>query len=129
MLRISNELAIMPPSHMRMKALSTEAPFDPLHFANLNHEFHQVICGACPNAHLLRVLAKQRDRVILVRRNVFPFQAQRSRVSVTEHAHLLKLISSGADSAEVEIVARRHKLRTMAEFVEDHFPNGTAPLS
>ncbi len=114
----------------RMRAMASQAEaFDPLHFTHLNFEFHDLVCSSCPNKHLLGLLGEQRDRVILVRRNVFPFESVRSITSVDEHSRILDLIEAGAPAAQVEDAARRHKLRSMRQFVASHFPDGVQAKS
>ncbi|GAB3142840.1 GntR family transcriptional regulator [Micromonospora sonneratiae] len=91
--------------------------FDPVRFTDLNHQFHEVLCATCPNRHLHDLLQREWERIALIRRSSFTFVPGRSRASVEEHDALLALIRSGAEPGEIEMVARRHKLRTMEQFL------------
>lgn len=102
-----------------MRSLST-GNFDPRLFTDLNQRFHRQLCLACPNDHLKDLLDQEWDRVSVIRRNTFAFEPVRSQTSVSEHDRILELITSGADSTEIELAARQHKLRTRGEFVNDH---------
>lgn len=100
-----------------MRAL-THGNFDPRLFTDLNQRFHAQLCAACPNGRLKEILHNEWDRVALIRRNAFAFEPVRSQTSVQEHDYLLTLIRDGAAFEEIEQMARKHKLRTMRQFVE-----------
>lgn len=108
----------------RMRALADSPGFDPREFSDLNQQFHVVLCQCCPNEHLARLWAEVGERVTLIRRNVFPFEPVRSTTSVDEHDGILALIKAGAPASEIEASARKHKLRTVRQFVENP-PVGT----
>lgn len=91
---------------------------EPVRFTELNHEFHRVLCGACPNDHLREVLEREWERMGQVRRSSFTYVPERSETSVEEHDRLLALIESGAPAADIEHAAREHKLCTMRQFLE-----------
>lgn len=101
--------------HMRRLARGN---FDPKLFSDLNQQFHQQLCLACPNHHLLDLLHREWERVAVIRRNIFAFEPVRSQTSVGEHDHILHLVRSGATLDEVEHAARNHKLRSLRQFVE-----------
>lgn len=102
----------------QLRALSQSNSFDPRQFTQLNNRFHEILCGACPNAHLHDLLVEEWRRIAVIRRNVFAFEPVRSEKSVAEHDQILSLIRSQAPAEEIEIAARRHKLRTRRDFVE-----------
>lgn len=89
------------------------AAFDPLGFTRLNHEFHELICGRCPNTHLRSLLEREWQRLNLLRRTTFSIVPGRASESIDEHEQLLQLISARADAATVEAFARQHKLNTL----------------
>ena len=96
----------------QLRALSQSNSFDPRQFTQLNNRFHEILCGACPNAHLHDLLVEEWRRIAVIRRNVFAFEPVRSEKSVAEHDQILSLIRSQAPAD------RRHKLRTRRDFVE-----------
>lgn len=102
----------------QLRALSQSNSFDPRQFTQLNNRFHEILCGACPNAHLHDLLVEEWRRIAVIRRNVFAFEPVRSEKSVAEHDQILSLIRSQAPAEEIETAARRHKLRTRRDFVE-----------
>ncbi len=102
--------------HMRSLA---KGNFDPRLFTDLNQKFHRQLCIACPNEHMKELLDLEWDRVAIIRRNTFSFEPVRSQTSVGEHDRILELISGGAPEVEIEMAARKHKLRTLRAFVED----------
>jgi DNA-binding GntR family transcriptional regulator len=89
---------------------------DALRFGRLNQEFHAVINDHCPNAALLEMLRELARRLDAKRRTVFVNIPYRGKTSVAEHARLIELIASGAPAAEIEAVARQHKLGTVESF-------------
>lgn len=95
------------------------ASFDPLGFTRLNHEFHELICGRCPNTHLRGLLEREWQRLNPLRRTTFSLVPGRAHESVDEHDTLLRLIGSNAEPATVESFARQHKLNTL-QAVERH---------
>ena len=108
----------------RMRALADSPGFDPREFSDLNQQFHVVLCQCCPNDYLLRLWSEVGERVTLIRRNVFPFEPVRSSTSVAEHDGILALVKAGAPASEIQEAARKHKLRTVRQFVENP-PVGT----
>lgn len=102
----------------RMRVLAASPGFDPREFSDLNQQFHATLCQACPNEHLHRLWGEVGERVTLIRRNLFPFEPVRSGTSVAEHDGILALIGRGAPEEEIEAAARKHKLRTLRQFVE-----------
>jgi DNA-binding GntR family transcriptional regulator len=105
----------------RLRAINAEMgeaieALDVLAFSEHNLAFHEVIYGACPNGHLRRELAAIQERVNTLRSSIFVYIPTRGRVSVAEHERLLELIERGADPLEIELVAREHKLHTVAAY-------------
>ena len=89
------------------------ATFDPVGFTRLNHEFHELLCGGCANAHLRGLLEREWQRLNLLRRSTFSLVPGRARESVDEHDELLRMLRSGARTATIEKYARQHKLNTL----------------
>lgn len=85
-------------------------------FSDRNLAFHQVIYDRCPNGHLRRELTTIQERVTTLRSSIFVYIPTRGRTSIAEHERLLTLIETGADPLEIELVAREHKLHTVAAY-------------
>ncbi len=94
------------------------AQFDPLGFTQHNHAFHEVLCGGCPNPHLRALVEREWSRLKVIRRTTFSLVPGRSQRSVLEDEQLIRLIAAGASAAEIERVAREHKLATLHAFEE-----------
>ena len=92
--------------------------FDPHAFTALNRQFHSVLFESCPNKLLLDMVHKGWAQLSGLRDSTFAFVPGRARDSVAEHAHILDLISGGADPLEVEIAARNHRWATMQAFLD-----------
>lgn len=101
--------------------------FDPLGFTQLNHEFHVILCGPCPNLHLRALLEREWQRMDLLRRSTFSQVPGRAQASVDEHETLLQLIGSGASPDVVEGYARQHKLNTLRALADRSLPGAPAP--
>lgn len=101
------------------------ANFDPLGFTRLNHEFHEMICLRCPNAHLRSLLAREWERLNLLRRTTFSLAPGHAARAVDEHDVLLRLIGSGGEQAAVERAARQHKINTLISVVESSSCGGS----
>lgn len=101
-----------------VNAEMTEALTQPdvLGFGRLNQQFHAEIVERCPNAHLVGLVHDTNDRLAAVRRTVFTHIPYRGLRSIDEHAQLVDLLAAGAPPAEIESVARAHKLRTVEAF-------------
>lgn len=99
-----------------MRALQ-QGEFDPVRFTSLNERFHRVLCGPCPNDHMLDLVHREWQRLAMIRRTSFSRLPSRPAASVEEHDALLRLIREGASLDEIERAARAHKLRTMNEFL------------
>ncbi|MGO1562199.1 MAG: GntR family transcriptional regulator [Actinomycetaceae bacterium] len=92
--------------------------FDPIRFTRLNQEFHTVLCGPCPNEHLLDMLSREQERMAAIRRSSFSYVPGRARTSVEEHDEILRLVSAPTiDGVALERVAREHKLHTLTQFL------------
>lgn len=91
--------------------------FDPVRFTALNEQFHRILCGPCPNGHLLDLVHREWQRMAMIRRSSFIRLSSRPAVSIAEHDNLLHLIRTKAPTGEVEQAARAHKVRTMEEFL------------
>ncbi|MCI7550824.1 MAG: GntR family transcriptional regulator [Actinomycetaceae bacterium] len=93
-----------------MHNVTRASHFDPIEYRRLNTEFHRALCAPCPNRRVLALMAIETDRVEMIRRSSFKFNAERSVHSVEQHDHLLSLIRDGADGRVIELCAREHKL-------------------
>lgn len=89
---------------------------DPLTFGRLNQEFHVLISEHCPNATLVTMLHEVARRLDAIRRTVFVQIPYRGSMSVAEHTELIELIAARGPAAEIEAVARAHKLGTVESF-------------
>ncbi|HEY7628957.1 MAG TPA: GntR family transcriptional regulator [Ilumatobacteraceae bacterium] len=85
---------------------------DPQKFTALNHQFHRILYGRCPNRHLLNMVIKEWDLLATTRKSAFSFIPERAIGSVAEHEQLLVLIESGRSADEVEAFARNHRMKT-----------------
>lgn len=99
-----------------MRALH-QGEFDPVRFTALNERFHRILCGACPNDHLLDLVHREWQRMSMIRRTSFSRLPSRPATSLAEHDALLALMNDGGTSDQIEQAARAHKLRTMNEFL------------
>lgn len=81
-------------------------------FADLHDQLHEVLIGACPNAHLVEVITKERARLKRVRASVLGLGASGGRRDVTDHDELLSMIESGATGESIEDFARAHLERS-----------------
>ena len=91
--------------------------FDPRAFTRLNHEFHEVLFGPCPNPHLVDLVHRGWARLAAIRESSFSFVPGRARESVAEHDRLLALLRAGAGPERVEQCARAHRIATMDAFL------------
>ena len=89
---------------------------DTLRFGRLNHEFHEVILGRCPNSALVELVNGVSRRLDAIRRTVFVQIPYRGAASVAEHRELIRLLSEPAESELIEAAAREHKLNTVESF-------------
>lgn len=101
--------------------------FDAHAFTQLNQQFHSVLYGPCPNPHILDLVHRGWSRLSGLRDSTFAFVPGRARQSVEEHADLLQLLRTGADSLEIELAARAHRWRTMEAFLSARHPD-SSPL-
>lgn len=99
----------------REMALTLEA-FDVLRYCALNRSFHASVYDLCPNAYLKETIRRVTRDLDTMRRTVFTVVPGRSRESVQEHEHLIRLILERASPDSVEAYARSHKLKTLEAF-------------
>jgi DNA-binding GntR family transcriptional regulator len=92
------------------------AQVDSLEFGRLNQDFHAKIFARCGNSSLLASLRDVGRRLDAIRRTVFVHIPYRGADSIAEHRQLLALIARAAPAAEVEALARQHKLNTLETF-------------
>jgi DNA-binding GntR family transcriptional regulator len=89
---------------------------DAFAFSQRNRAFHERLYARCPNRHLRRELETIQERVNTLLGSIFVYIPTRGRTSIDEHERLLALIEAGAAPIEVELVAREHKLHTVAAY-------------
>jgi DNA-binding GntR family transcriptional regulator len=92
---------------------------DPLKFATLNRQFHDVIVERSTNEVLRDLLVQTHRRLDQVRRTMFVYLPERSKAAVGEHLHLVGLLENG-DAEQVESYARWHKLQTVEAYRAIH---------
>ena len=102
----------------KMRVVTEAAHFDPVEYRKLNTEFHRALCAPCENQRILALMATETDRVEIIRRSSFKFNAERSMRSIEQHDHLLALIRDGADENAIELYARNHKLDALRRSLE-----------
>jgi len=98
---------------------------DPQRFTALNHEFHKILYGRCPNRHLLNMVVKEWDLLATTRKSAFSFIPERAKGSVAEHEELLQLIEAGCAAEVVEAFARNHRMKTARSLLK-HIGNEMA---
>lgn len=89
-------------------------------FADLHDTLHEVLIGACPNAHLVDVITKERSRLRRVRTSVLGLGSSGGRRDIADHDELLALIEAGADAEAIEDFARAHLERSAVALREAH---------
>ena len=99
-----------------------DGDFDSARYAKLNRRFHEILTAACPNPELVAMAAAQHARLTTVRDDSCAFTSAGSRASVAEHAELLTLIRTHADSMQIEQHMREHRLRASAAFLVGRTP-------
>ncbi|HUZ20439.1 MAG TPA: GntR family transcriptional regulator [Acidimicrobiales bacterium] len=102
---------------------------DSLSFGRLNQEFHALIHERCPNTALVGLLRDVARRLDAIRRTVFVQIPYRGAASVAEHRQLIELLERRAPDAEVEALAREHKLNTVQSFRRWQSEQLTPPAS
>lgn len=94
-------------------------------FIELNRTFHFRIFEACGNAQLidsLRIYWSQLDAMLVA--TSFHALPHRTSDDIDEHDHLIRMLSDrGTSRLEVELAARRHRMRT-AQLYEDRLATG-----
>lgn len=112
----------------RMNAELTDCldHFVPHRFTELNSAFHATLFRRCPNPQLLELVDRCWDRMKTLRDSTFGFVPGRARVSVTEHAELLKLIENRAEQDAIEQAARAHRHATLHAVLAYQHDNDSA---
>lgn len=87
--------------------------FDPPRFTELNHQFHALLFGGCPNPQVLDLVRRGWNRLAALRSSTFTFVPGRAHGSVDEHEGILRLVESGAEALEIELAVRRHRTATL----------------
>lgn len=112
---------LSPDDIQRMKDINAQMAqameqLDSLRFGRLNQEFHAVLYEKCPNGSLVSLLRDVSRRLDAIRRTVFVQIPYRGAASLKEHGELIDLIEKGTPPAQIEAVAREHKLHTVESF-------------
>jgi len=103
-------------AELNERMLAAIEDLDVLAISRHNQAFHQVVYDRCPNGHLRRELQAIQERVNTLRSSIFMFIPTRGRASLAEHETLMERIAGGADPLEIEMLAREHKLHTVAAY-------------
>jgi len=90
---------------------------DVMQFSRLNREFHSLIYDRCGNGYLASRIKETLYRLDVVRATVFAYVPQRCREAIGEHEQLLRAIRQQVGFAELEQMAREHKLRTIRAYI------------
>jgi DNA-binding GntR family transcriptional regulator len=101
----------------RARALNEELrrsvdKLDPVRFTRTNAQFHKTLYVRCPNRHLLGMVEREWALLETTRRSGFSLVPERASRSVEEHEELVRLIEEGRPGDEIELFARRHRMRT-----------------
>lgn len=86
---------------------------DLLAFSRDNREFHACIYENCPNPFLVEQLITTQAHLDAIQGTVFTRVPERGRISVEEHADIIRAIEKKAPFDEIERVAREHKMNTV----------------
>lgn len=89
--------------------------FDIILFSKLNATFHRIICEQCGNTFLLESIQNTWNRIESIRGVGSTLYSKRVKESIKEHNQIITLLESGA-SDEVEVLARKHKIKTAESF-------------
>lgn len=81
-------------------------------FLDAHDAFHETLVRACPNAHLVEVITKERARLRQVRTAITGLGGSGGRQDVADHVELLRLIETGAPAEQIEDLARAHLERS-----------------
>ncbi|MBP3222727.1 MAG: GntR family transcriptional regulator [Actinomycetaceae bacterium] len=100
----------------RMEHVVSNSVFSAEEYSELNVRFHLHLGSSCPHHSLYNVLEMESMRAIVMRRNVFPFDAGYSQKSMDEHRLLLTFIKKKAPQDEIEHAAREHKFAKIRHF-------------
>lgn len=114
----SDDLAAARELNDRLRASLVD--FDPRSFTRLNREFHALLVSRCPNSRLVELVDVEWTRLSHLRDSTFSFVPGRAPESVREHDDLLDLLERGADPAEVDRAARRHRAATLDAYLDRH---------
>lgn len=86
---------------------------DLIAFSRLNREFHAGIYERCPNPFLIEQLRTTQSHLDAIQGTVFTRVPERGRSSIEEHADIIRAIEKKAPFAEIERIAREHKMNTV----------------
>jgi DNA-binding GntR family transcriptional regulator len=82
-------------------------------FMELNGEFHELLCGPCPNDRLMELLSSERSRMSIIRKPTLGMILRLSDLFIQDHEQLLTLISQDPSNSEIQILAQAHKGRIL----------------
>lgn len=83
-----------------------------------NRELHRVIYARCPNETLVDMIAETQAKIDAIMGTLFPQIPMRGLASIGEHAKLIELLERKAPFAEIEAMARKHKVNFLSTAVE-----------
>jgi len=100
----------------------------PHDFTTLNHRFHATLARRCPNERLMELVEGEWTRLDNLRDSTFTVVPERAVNSVAEHAHLIHLVESSADPAEIQSAALHHRANTLHAYLTRNEPDLAAEL-
>lgn len=90
-------------------------------YAARHDEFHALLMSRCPNAHLTRMVSKERARLQRVRLATLALGAG-GRREIDEHEELLRLIQSSSSADAIEDLSRAHIVAVTAALARSATP-------
>jgi DNA-binding GntR family transcriptional regulator len=92
---------------------------DFLAISNGNEAFHALLYERCPNSKLREDLHAHQERLNFMRKPAFTHFLSQSMSAARQHDELIGLLESSASPAEIEQLAREHKLRAIAVYEQE----------
>lgn len=121
------KIALLKDQNKSMKeALET---FDMMQFSALNATFHRTICEACDNRYLLELIESTWNRMDAIRGAGSTLYSKRVKESINEHEQIIDLLEKGDDLLTLELLTRKHKLRTAEDFERRRLKNNNVTKS
>lgn len=87
--------------------------FEAERFMELNGEFHDLLCGPCPNVRLMELLSSERSRMSIIRKPTMGIILRLSDLFIQDHEELITLITQNPHNSEIQLLAQAHKGRIL----------------